>query len=460
MSAVSLNMSKYFFIICLSAALMASAFRVEAQTIYLNASELQSRVEVSFSPKTGSFVEGSTFDIPILINTRGSSINGLEVRVTFDRDKLEIVKPSTGQSIIGVWVEPPSYDNTRGIASYVGVIPNGITTSAGHVGTITFRAKKIGRAVIAISPASKVLLNDGQGTEAQIDLGRSEYAILGKAPEGVRIYSETHPFQSEWYNNDSPVIFWDKDVGVNGFSYALDDKPSTIPENSIMTASTTMSFEGLKDGLWYFHVKASQNGVWGTTGHFLMRIDTAPPALFKPEIDYLLGAAVMSERALVSFFTTDNLSGLDHYEVGVLDRNQPVTVSPVFVQAESPFQVPLSSDKLSVIVRAVDKAGNIRDVSIEVGPPSFLVKFIKDNLVYILLAIILAGLIGLIIHYLVGHHLIRYFRKAVELIAEEEEHHLLPKSQIEPLNGPPSAYPAPPVPEPPHETTNNYPESR
>ena len=40
------------------------------------------------------------------------------------------------KSIIGVWVEPPAYDNSRG--TVIGVIPNGITTSSGLIGTILF----------------------------------------------------------------------------------------------------------------------------------------------------------------------------------------------------------------------------------------------------------------------------------------------------------------------------------
>ncbi len=404
-------------------------YRTLAQTIKIDASKLIARVELSISLRSASFVEGSTFEVPILIDTKGVSINGIDIKVNFDKDKLEIVRPSSNQSIIGIWVEPPSYDNTRGVASYVGVIPNGIKTSSGSVGTITFRAKKIGKAVVSINANSKVLLNDGQGTEALVDLGRSEYTILPKAPEGVKIFSETHPFQSEWYNNDSPTVFWDKDPGVGGFGYVLDDKPLTIPKNTLILNEVTKSFQNLDDGLWYFHIKANKNGAWGTTGHFLMRIDTAPPADFKPEVNYLLAAIGFSERVLVSFFTTDNLSGVDHYEVGVIDKDQPATASPVFVQADSPFQVSLTSNNLNVIVRAVDKAGNIRDVSTDVGAPPSPGKFIEENLVYILFAIILAGLVGLAFHYLVGHHIIRYFRKAVELV-ETEEQASLPKKRL------------------------------
>jgi hypothetical protein len=79
-----------------------------------------------------------------VLDTNGTSINGIEVRLNFDSDRLAIVQASTGQSIVGVWVEPPTYDNTRGTASYVGVIPNGIVTDSGVIGTITFRAKSAG----------------------------------------------------------------------------------------------------------------------------------------------------------------------------------------------------------------------------------------------------------------------------------------------------------------------------
>ncbi len=413
--------TKNNFLVILFLIFSFSPLFVYAGVVNVDASKLLSHTEVTFSPRSGSFVEGSTFQVPIFVNTKGQSINGIEVRVNFDKDKLFIVNPTGGTSIIGVWVEPPGFDNTRGIASYVGVVPNGITTEAGLVGTITFRAKARGQAVVSVASNSKILLNDGLGTQTIVYQGRAEYSILGKAPEGVVVFSETHPIQENWYNNNSPVLSWVKDLGVAGFSYVLDNKPNTIPDNEIMTEETTKTFEKLSDGLWYFHIKANKGGIWGTTGHFLVRIDTAPPAEFTPETNYLVAAAVLAERTLVSFFTTDNLSGIDHYEVGVIDKNQPPTESPVFIQGESPFQVPLTPNgKLQVIVRAIDKAGNVRDESIDVQVPFFITKFVKDYLIYILLGIIFLGLILLILHYLVGHHIIRSIRRFRELLNSEE----------------------------------------
>ncbi len=409
----------YFFILLV--AFTTAPFPLSAQTVNVDASKLQARVEVYFSPRSGSFEEGSTFQVPVYVNTKGRSINGIEVRLNFDSNKLSIINQTGGVSIIGVWVEPPKYDNTRGTASYVGVIPGGITTGAGLIGTITFKAKSAGVANVSISSSSKILLNDGLGTETLADFGRASYSILAKAPEGVQIFSETHPTQSDWYNNNTPVLSWTKDAGVTGFSFSLDDKPNTIPDNEIDTADTATSFESLKDGLWYFHIKAIKGSIWGGTGHFLMRIDTTPPAEFKPEANYLVAAVILTERTLISFFTTDNLSGLDHYEVGVIDKSQPTTESPAFIEAESPFQVPLSENgSLEVIVRAVDKAGNVRDESVDVRAPVGITKFVKDYLVYILLAIILLGLVMLILHYLFGHHILRALGRAREIMNNEE----------------------------------------
>lgn len=410
---------KIFYLISLT--IFSVAFSASAQVVNVDANKLLARVAVTLSPRSGSFVEGSTFQVPIYVDTNSRSINGIEVRVNFDKNKLLIVNPTGGTSIIGVWVEPPGFDNSRGTASYVGVVPNGITTEAGLIGAITFKAKSPGKAGISISSSSKILLNDGLGTAAQLDLGRAEYSIVPKAPEGVQVFSETHPTQSDWHNNNTPVISWIKDPSVVGFSFVLDNQPNTIPDNVLDTEETTQSYAALKDGLHYFHIKASKDGVWGNTGHFLLRIDTTPPAEFEPQTDFLVAAVILTERTLVSFFTTDNLSGVDYYEVGVIDKNQPATESPVFIQAPSPFQVPLTEDgKLQVIVRAVDKAGNVRDASVDVEVPFVITKFVQDYLVHILIGIILLGFVMLIIHYLIGHHIIRYIEHIRQIIKREK----------------------------------------
>ena len=415
------NALKIIFFAAIAAVFPIASVAETTSSSSVNAMNLLSHVEVSPSPRFGSFTEGATFDVPILLNTKGANINGIDVKINFDKDKLSVISQSNGVSIIGIWAEPPRYDNANGTASYVGVIPNGITTGSGTIGNITFKALRAGQAIVSISGGSRILLNDGLGSNTIVNAGRAVYAITPKAPEGVRIYSETHPFQDSWYNNNTPVLSWERDPDVDGFSYVLDNKPGTIPDNIEKTKDVSASFENLPDGLWYFHIKARKAGMWGTTGQFLMRIDTVPPADFTPEANYLMAAAVLVERTLVTFFTTDNLSGIDHYEVGVIDKTQPLTESPVFVYAKSPFQAPYTEGgKLHIIVRAFDRAGNIRDASIETDTPYLFERFLRDNLVLTLLCIIILGFLAFIIHYLFGHHVLRHLRRAFAIVKQEE----------------------------------------
>lgn len=339
----------------------------------IDSSLLVPKVTISLEPRVGTFIEGSTFDVPIYINTKGSSVNAVEVRVSFDSDYLLVVRPSGGASVVGLWAEPPAFDNEAGTVRYVGVIPNGITTEAGLLGSITFRAKRPGTASVRIESTSNVFLNDGVGSPAEVETVRASYTIAAKPPEGVSVFSETHPVSGDWYNNNSPIISWDTAPGIEGFSVVLDTFPTTIPQSQVSTTVTTQAFDGLHDGVWYAHVRALRGGVWGAATHHTIRIDTTPPASFTPTINYLLASTIVVERALVSFFTTDALSGIDRFEVGVIDKAEGTSVSPVFVEATSPFQVPLSgSGNLEVIVRAIDNAGNIRDESITIRRPGIV----------------------------------------------------------------------------------------
>ena len=412
--------SLYTYIVVLMVLLGIQGHFVYAEQITTyRASDLRPHSEIFFSPASATYINDSTFEVPLYVNTKGRSINAVDVRVKFDPNLLSVVNPSSGKSIIGVWVEAPSYDNTRGTAHVAGTIPDAITTESGLIMTLVFRAKGSGRAVVSIADTSQVLLNDGSGTVTDLSSNRGIYTITPKPPEGVAVYSETHAFSDRWYNNNSPTFSWDKDPGVTGFSYVFDTKPTTIPENVSLGDDTVKAYEKVADGLWYFHVKALKQGVWGGTSHYLVKIDTTQPAQFIPTIDYI-GATVIN-RFLVSFFTSDNLSGIDHYEVGVIDKSAGTTESPVFVQTESPYQLPFDKVKEAhIIVRAFDRAGNIRDGSVDAKIPVVILKLITDHAVAILLAILAIILGTSIVHYFYGHKIVRRFERGLALLKKEE----------------------------------------
>lgn len=322
------------------------------------------------SPQSGAFIMGSTFDVALAIDTNGESINAFEINLKFPPDKIQVVRTG-GVSIASLWVEPPTYSNKQGRINMEGGILGGINTKAGILVTVTFKAINTGQATVEILPTSTIMANDGLATIIPLNLGRGVYTLALKPPEGPEIFSETHPFSNVWSNNNNPVFTWsDLGDGVD-FSYELDNKPNTIPDNMPDTRDRIKSYENVGDGLWYFHLKARRGGVWGIASHMPVMIDTTPPAEFKPRVE-ILGASLIA-RALIFFSTTDALSGMSHYEVGVVDRTKSPNEAPVFIETQSPYQLAKElSGALRVIVRAIDKAGNVKDASVDVYEPGLL----------------------------------------------------------------------------------------
>lgn len=412
----------------------------------IQANPINQRATIFLSPTTGTFLEGTLFEIPIFLNTHSNSINALEVEVKFDPKKLSVVKASGGQSVVGIWVEPPSYSNKQGTVRIVGAIPNSLTTESGLITTITFKAIAPGPAQVYISKTTKILANDGFGSEVPTAYGRATYTIMRKPPEDVKVFSDTHPYTDQWYNNNSPVLSWEKDPAVTDFSFTFDNKPNTIPDNTSDTKDTTISFPDADEGVYYFHIKARRANVWGGTTHFPVRIDITPPAKFNPTIETLMNKTEeQNGRALVSFMTTDNLSGIDHYEIGVIEQTSSTDVSPSFVQTESPFVLPLTTtDGSRVIVRAFDRAGNVQDVAFTVSTPILLVGFVKSNLVWILVVLLATILLIMIFHYLIGHRVLSHFRRALKIIHDEEHpayQPIIAKPPVEPQYNPSSDSP-------------------
>ena len=424
----SFSMLRRSFLFCIATlTIVASLFAMNAHAqenaVHLQAHFSEPKAQLFFSSRSGTFTEGTTFEVPILLDTQGTKINAVELYINFDPHKLAIVKPSSDKSIISIWLEPPTYSNTSGTAKIIGGIPNGISTASGLVTSVTFKALESGTAKVSVSSQSRILANDGYGSDLLTQFDSASYSIVPKAPNGVRVFSETHPFDDHWYNNNSPVLAWDKEQDVAGFSYAIDNIPSTIPSNAVTSTSTVISFENLHDGLWYFHIKALKKGIWGSTSHFLVRIDTTPPATFTPTQDSF--SAAVANPTLITFFTTDALSGIDHYEVGVIDKNATPGAAPLFVQTESPYQVPQTTHgKARVVVRAFDRAGNVRDESLDVVTTSSTIRaiteFVGKHSMIIILSLIAIIIILVILHYLYGHHLLRRIRRIAAALEKED----------------------------------------
>src|SRR3989344_6809533 len=167
--------------VCCAAIVAGGAQQTEAASLYV-------------SPSGGSFVTGSTFTVSIFVNTGGESVNAIEANLTFPVDTLQVVSPTAGNSFIKTWIAQPTYSNTAGTLRFQGAVPNpGINTEAGLVSTVTFRTRSVGSAAVRFLDSSRVLLNDGRGTNALDRTSGATFSITLPAPQGPIVTSRTNP---------------------------------------------------------------------------------------------------------------------------------------------------------------------------------------------------------------------------------------------------------------------------
>ncbi len=311
----------------------------------------------TISPSAGTFEVGSLVDVSFLLDTGGDAVNAVQADIKFPPEKLQVVNPVASTSFISVWVTTPTYSNTDGTLKFQGGLPNpGIKTSGGGISTVSFRVKSAGKAAISFLSTSKVLRNDGEGTNILTSTGTAEFQLKIPPPEGPIVKSPTHGDVNRWYNSAQVQFVWDPVEDATGYSFTFDQNAKATPDETIDTTTAAANVKAASDGVWFFHVRA-KNQTWGGTTSYPVQIDTTPPAAFAPKFDTDLIA--LGETGTLRFVTTDAASGLDHYDIRQVTLSGPASENSLFIEGNSPYVVPnLEAGKYEFIVRAFDRAGN------------------------------------------------------------------------------------------------------
>lgn len=341
-----------------------------------------------FSPSASSHKAGSTFLVNVYVSSTNQTINAASSVISFPKDKLEVVSISKGGSIFSLWVQEPSFSNSSGIINFEGIVLNpGFTGSGGKIMAINFKAKAAGAATLSFSSGS-VLANDGAGTNILSNMNSAVYqltpaaagpepmpteliaekkseAITG-APPAPQIFSSTHPDTNAWYNNNNPKFSWVLPAGVNGVSIYFSDSQTSNPGPASDGLFNNKSYENIGDGAWYVHLKFKNSYGWGPISHYKIQIDTTPPEPF--EIKIVGGEATRGFRPVILFDTLDSLSGIDHYQIKIGEGD--FTQIKKEEVAHNPYTLPPQAPgKRTLVVKALDKAGNFAvntaDINIE-----------------------------------------------------------------------------------------------
>lgn len=342
-----------------------------------------------FLPDSGSFEVGKIISVRFAVNTGNNPINLVEATLSFSKN-LEVTSFSKNGSIISLWFNEPSFSNTDQTIYFSGGIPNPGFTGIGRLLIINFKAKSAGSAWIRVSSA-QVLANDGFGTNILKESGSANFVlyetglpkpsqpgpIKEEISSKIKIFSSTHPDQNKWYKEKNIILSWTWQPTITDYSYLLDQKTSTIPDNIGEGLVTSTAYLEVSEGIWYFHLKAKTSAGWGETSHFKIQIDNTPPSFLKISSDQ--GQITFNPSPTLRFETKDELSGIDYFAVKINEGE--------FVKTKENFyQIPKQKPgNYQITVRAYDLAGNYLEenfvITIESIPRPVITYWTKEILI-------------------------------------------------------------------------------
>lgn len=337
-------MSKYIYTIII-------CFTVLAGLVLLTNGAKAAVLSVSPASKTLNY--GESLLVDIRLSSEQKVVNAVQATITFPTTVLSVVDVSRGGSFLSMWPQEPVVDAKAGTISFAAGIPNGSLVTDGKVLTIIFRAKVSGTITVGFNQATTgVYLNDGLGTKADTSFFVGTYQVTPLV--FIPITSPTHPKEDAWYADHNPVLEWEAKQGAD-YSYVLSADPAELPDTHGEVVVGRVTYSDLADGVYYFILRQKLPGKdWVVVGSRRVMIDTVSPLPFKPLISQ--DSALFDGRYFVTFSTTDIISGLDYYDV--------VEGGQTFTHQRSPYLLKDQSRRQLIIVRAVDKAGNRRDIAL------------------------------------------------------------------------------------------------
>ncbi len=334
-----------------------------------------------FSPSSGSRAVGDSFSVNIYTSSADQAMNAASGVISFPQDKLEVISLSKSGSIFSLWVQEPSFSNPpaggQGIINFEGIVLNpGFTGSGAKIITINFKVRAAGNAPLSFVSGS-VLANDGKGTNILASLGNAQFSLGGVAPSvseatipsaisgtsfAPQISSPTHPDPDKWYAKKDAKFTWPVPAGVTSVRLLVDKIPVATPTVIYKPAISEKEITDLADGIWYFHAQFRNASGWGKISHFRFQIDTEPPEPFS--IKFIHGQESNDPRPIITFNTTDALSGIDYYRAKIGESDFLKIDSNLI--ASNPYSLPPQDPgQRTVLVQAFDKAGNITSAAEE-----------------------------------------------------------------------------------------------
>jgi len=331
------------------------------------------------SPASGTHSIGETFSVNVMTDSGTSDVNASEAALAFDSSVLRVQKISKDDSALNLWTQDPTFSNSGGTISFGG----GSTASFSGkkiIMTIVFEAKAAGIGNVSFS-SGNMLASDGKGTDILSGTTGGSYTITegapavekkedtyeeataygGASPRAPEITSSTHE-KDKWSNKTAGTFTWDVPNGITAVRLLFDEEPDSSPTVEYSPPIAEREIKDMEDGISYLHVALKNAAGWGESSHRKIMIDTAPPSEFTVAANERQGP--LGPEIVLSFpTTTDELSGIDNYEISV-DGGVPITVLPEEVIEGEYIMPPQDGGVHTAVIAAIDKAGNRTEANV------------------------------------------------------------------------------------------------
>jgi hypothetical protein len=328
------------------------------------------------SPSSVTTTVGKTFKVDIVVNNNLDAINAVSALLSFPKDALEVVSLSKSGSFITLWAEEPNFSNNNGTVSLEGVALNpGFNKATGNVLSVTFKAKQAGNVSVAVKEGS-VLANDGNATDVLKTTGSAliyiyEVEVAEPKSESIVpvITSPTHEDSNKWYSRRDATFEWKIPEGVTAVRTLYGERETETPTKVYDPPVSNRSFTVDEDGVFYMHVQFRTKSGWGSVATYKFQIDSEAPESLKASFPD--GSVTTNLTPSLLIQAEDGKSGISTITISI-DNGQP-TEYPI--DTSNLYRLPKQAPgNHTVIVNAVDAAGNSSSVSIDytvqaISPP-------------------------------------------------------------------------------------------
>lgn len=335
---------------------------------------------LSLVPSSASVSVGNTITVSVYVDSEGTAINNAEGNLSFLKNLFDVVSINKDASLFTLWIAAPAYDGNSTISFNGGLPSPGYQGSNGKLFSVILRAKAAGSAALTLVNGA-VRANDGLGTDVLNSVRGATITIVQPAvappstlspatqtdtpvstENTLGITSDSHPDQTKWYANSTPEFSWELPEGALEVRTLISRSSSAIPSVSYTPPISTKQVDNLPDGTYYFSLRVRTADGWGAISRYRVNIDATPPKPFS--ISFPHGAKGFQPQPIVYFNTTDDVSGVSHYDIKIGDDEEIPKIAPDAVS--NPYLLtPQLPGAHTLFVTAIDKAGNTRSASAE-----------------------------------------------------------------------------------------------